>query len=63
MDFSRRSFLAASGAAASLATFAVPKIAFARANTDRRFIFIIQRGAADGLHIGASPGRLMLATV
>ena len=30
--------------------FALPIISFASANTDRRFIFIIQRGAADGLN-------------
>jgi len=56
MEFSRRSFLAAGGAAASLTTFAFPKMAFARANTERRFVFIIQRGAADGLHIVAPTG-------
>jgi uncharacterized protein (DUF1501 family) len=31
-------------------------MAFARANTERRFVFIIQRGAADGLHIVAPTG-------
>jgi uncharacterized protein (DUF1501 family) len=43
----RRHFLgtAAAGAAFLLA----PSIALARAATDRRFVFIIQRGAADGL--------------
>ena len=30
--------------------FALPSISFATANIDRRFIFIIQRGAADGLN-------------
>ena len=30
--------------------FTLPSISFASANTDRRFIFIIQRGAADGLN-------------
>ncbi len=29
---------------------AVPRVLFAQAATERRFIFIIQRGAADGLH-------------
>lgn len=29
----------------------VPRMAFAAAPTDKRFVFIIQRGAADGLHI------------
>ena len=50
---SRRSFIAAGGAAGALATLGVPNIAFARAATNRRFVFIIQRGAADGLHIVA----------
>ena len=50
---SRRTFIAASGA---LAAFGLPKMAFARAATDRRFVFIIQRGAADGLHIVAPTG-------
>lgn len=44
---SRRAFLAAS-AGAALATFA-PRITFAQAATERRFVFVIQRGAADGL--------------
>ena len=44
MPLQRRSFL---GAAGLLAT---PRVLFARALTERRFIFIIQRGAADGLH-------------
>ncbi len=34
----------------SAALLASPYISFAAANTDRRFIFIIQRGAADGLN-------------
>lgn len=50
----RRFFLAMGGASA--ATFALPRMAFARANTPRRFVFIIQRGAADGLHIAAPTG-------
>ena len=53
---SRRSFIAAGGAAAALATLGFPRMAFARAATDRRFVFIIQRGAADGLHIVAPTG-------
>lgn len=53
---SRRSFIAAGGAASALATLGFPSIAFARAETDRRFVFIIQRGAADGLHIVAPTG-------
>ena len=45
---SRRSFLsvAAAGAGALLVS---PRIAFASVATDRRFVFVIQRGAADGL--------------
>lgn len=45
MTVNRRRFL--SSAAAVLAA---PRIAFAQAATERRFVFIIQRGAADGLH-------------
>jgi uncharacterized protein (DUF1501 family) len=46
----RRRFmrLAAAGAGAILVA---PRIAFASVETDRRFVFVIQRGAADGLHI------------
>ena len=44
MPLQRRSFLGAAGLLAS------PRVLFARAATERRFIFIIQRGAADGLH-------------
>ena len=44
----RRDFLRY--AATSGAMLALPNISFAAANTDRRFIFIIQRGAADGLN-------------
>ncbi|MXP27016.1 DUF1501 domain-containing protein [Altererythrobacter indicus] len=43
----RRKFIASSALLAG-ATFG-PKVAFARAETQKRFIFIIQRGAADGL--------------
>lgn len=43
--FTRRSFMAAT------TVLLVPRMAFARASTSRRFIFIIQRGAADGLSI------------
>lgn len=46
---SRRDFLRFLSAGASIA-FASPYISFASAETDRRFIFIIQRGAADGLN-------------
>lgn len=47
---SRRGFLsvAAAGAGALLVS---PHIAFASVATDRRFVFVIQRGAADGLNI------------
>ena len=44
----RRSFLV-SGATAGLALGLAPRMAFARAAADKRFVFIIQRGAADGL--------------
>ncbi|WP_109476412.1 DUF1501 domain-containing protein [Paraburkholderia sp. C35] len=45
----RRSFMrvAAAGAGAMLVA---PQMVFARAATDRRFVFVIQRGAADGLN-------------
>lgn len=45
MNIDRRAFLGA----ASLV--AAPRILFAQAATERRFVFIIQRGAADGLNI------------
>jgi len=45
----RRQLLRLSAAGASL--LVAPRIAFARAATERRFVFIIQRGAADGLSI------------
>ena len=45
----RRDFLRFS-ALSSATLFASPYLSFAAANTDRRFIFIIQRGAADGLN-------------
>ena len=44
----RRFITLASGSAAAL--LVAPRIAFAAAATDRRFVFIIQRGAADGLN-------------
>ena len=52
----RRFFLAFGGAAAGVASVGFPRMAFARANTNRRFVFIIQRGAADGLHVVAPTG-------
>ncbi|WP_408602387.1 DUF1501 domain-containing protein [Paraburkholderia guartelaensis] len=47
---SRRHFLrvAAAGAGAMLVA---PQIVFANVETERRFVFVIQRGAADGLNI------------
>jgi uncharacterized protein (DUF1501 family) len=45
MALDRRNFLAAAGVA-----LAAPRIVFAQAATERRFVFVIQRGAADGLH-------------
>jgi len=45
MNIDRRNLM---GATALLAT---PIVSFAKADTDRRFVFIIQRGAADGLNI------------
>lgn len=47
----RRRFLAL--AASSGGALLIPRITFAAADTDRRFVFVIQRGAADGLHIVA----------
>ena len=44
MSVDRRGFLSAA------ALLAVPQVLFAQAATERRFIFIIQRGAADGLN-------------
>lgn len=51
----RRQFLSVGAVGAAAATFA-PRLAFAKAATDRRFLFIIQRGAADGLAILAPVG-------
>lgn len=45
----RRRWLQAAGAGAGLALLA-PQLALAQGATDRRFVFIIQRGAADGLN-------------
>lgn len=49
LAMARRGLLASGLAGAGVA--AMPKIAFAAAPTERRFVFIIQRGAADGLNI------------
>ena len=43
----RRHFLATNTAAAL--AFCAPRVLFAQAATERRFVFILQRGAADGL--------------
>ena len=51
----RRSFLATGASGIAAVTFA-PRLAFAAAATDRRFLFVIQRGAADGLAILAPTG-------
>ncbi|MEC5386039.1 DUF1501 domain-containing protein [Uliginosibacterium sp. H3] len=45
----RRDFLTFSAAGA--AVLLAPRMAFATVASDRRFVFIIQRGAADGLHL------------
>ncbi len=50
----RRIFLGSAGASAML--LGLPNIAVAQAATDRRFVFIIQRGAADGLGTLAPTG-------
>ena len=52
----RRLFLASGSAAGAFALLAAPHLALAAAATDRRFVFIIQRGAADGLAIVAPTG-------
>jgi uncharacterized protein (DUF1501 family) len=46
----RRRFLSVAAAGAGAMLFA-PRIVFASVETDRRFVFVIQRGAADGLNI------------
>ncbi len=51
----RRSFLA-TGTSAALAIGFAPRLAFAKAATAKRFVFIIQRGAADGLGTVAPVG-------
>jgi uncharacterized protein (DUF1501 family) len=53
----RRHFVAL-GASAVVASGLGPKMVFARAATERRFVFIIQRGAADGLGTLAPVGDL-----
>ncbi|MEM8696266.1 MAG: DUF1501 domain-containing protein [Pseudomonadota bacterium] len=51
----RRDFLR-SGALGAAGFMLAPYIAFAQAETDRRFVFVILRGAADGLAIVAPTG-------
>ncbi|WCM29537.1 DUF1501 domain-containing protein [Sphingomonas sp. QA11] len=51
----RRSFVGA-GVMGALAMSLAPRLAFAKAETDKRFVFIIQRGAADGLGTVAPVG-------
>lgn len=51
----RRNFVATSLLTGGLATFG-SSLAFAAANTDRRLVFLIQRGAADGLATLAPTG-------
>jgi uncharacterized protein (DUF1501 family) len=51
----RRRFLTLSAAGMG-SLLVAPQIAFARAATNRRFVFIIQRGAADGLSVLAPYG-------
>ena len=46
---SRRGLLGAAGLASAVAT--LPGMAFAQASTAKRLVFVIQRGAADGLAI------------
>lgn len=50
-----RRFVLRSAVGAAALTLA-PRLAFAKAATERRFVFIIQRGAADGLSIVAPVG-------
>ncbi|MEG3179464.1 DUF1501 domain-containing protein [Sphingomonas sp. LT1P40] len=51
----RRNFVL-TGSAGALSLGFAPRLAFAQAATDRRFVFIIQRGAADGLGTVAPVG-------
>jgi uncharacterized protein (DUF1501 family) len=55
MILDRRNFVGAGALGITLSALA-PRMAFARAETDRRFVFIIQRGAADGLGTVAPVG-------
>lgn len=51
----RRGFLTLAGASTG-ALIVAPQVAFAAAATERRFVFIIQRGAADGLSVAPPTG-------
>ena len=51
MSQHRRSFLDRRRFLGAAALLGAPQVLFAQAATERRFIFIIQRGAADGLNI------------
>ncbi|MCR5871730.1 MULTISPECIES: DUF1501 domain-containing protein [unclassified Sphingomonas] len=54
--------LVLTGAAGALSLGFAPRLAFAQAASDRRFVFIIQRGAADGLGTLAPVGDPAFAT-
>ena len=43
-----RRFFIGAGAASAVALGFAPRLVFAKAATNKRFVFIIQRGAADG---------------
>ena len=49
MNLNRRQLIRLAGAGGAL--LVAPRIAFAKVATDSRFVFVIQRGAADGLNI------------
>ncbi|SAK55613.1 PF07394 family protein [Caballeronia calidae] len=58
----RRQFLWCAGASAG-AMLVAPHLVFASAETERRFVFVIQRGAADGLNIVVPYGDPAYATL
>ncbi|WP_380786021.1 DUF1501 domain-containing protein [Sphingomonas sp. R86521] len=51
-----RRFILTRGALGALGVAFAPRMAFARAATQKRFVFIIQRGAADGLGVLGAVG-------
>jgi uncharacterized protein (DUF1501 family) len=59
---SRRTFLHAAAAGAG-AMLVAPRMVFASVQSEHRFVFIIQRGAADGLHIVVPYGEPAYATL